>query len=121
MGDAMNRITDILKDEESLRQLSELADMLKSGEFAENSAETNCAAEESAENAGFMPDMSMMLKITSLAGAMNEQDKNTELLLALRPHLSHEAQQRLDKAVKILKLISVYETAKESGMLNNII
>jgi hypothetical protein len=117
----MNRITDILKDEESLRQLSELADMLKSGEFAENSAETNCNAEESTENTGFMPDMSMMLKITSLAGAMNGQDKNTELLMALRPHLSHESQQRLDKAVKILKLISVYEMAKETGMLNNLI
>lgn len=117
----MNRITDILKDEESLRQLSELADMLKSGEFAENSAETNCAAEELSENTGFMPDMNMMMKLTSLAGAMNGQDKNTELLLALRPHLSHEAQQRLDRAVKLLKLISVYEAAKESGMLNNLI
>lgn len=117
----MNRITDILKDEESLRQLSELADMLKSGEFAEDSAETNCAAEESSENTGFMPDMNMMMKLTSLAGAMNGQDKNTELLLALRPHLSHEAQMRLDRAVKLLKLISVYEAAKESGMLNNLI
>lgn len=117
----MNRITDILKDEESLRQLSELADMLKSGEFAENSAETNCNTEESADSAGFMPDMNMMLKITSLAGAMNGQDKNTELLMALRPHLSPESQQRLDKAVKILKLITVYETAKESGILNNLI
>jgi hypothetical protein len=114
----MNRITDILKDKESLRQLSELADMFRSGEFLEECAETQTEA-VSDENDGNMFDMDMMLKITTLAGAMNSQDKNTELLMALRPHLSEQGQQRLDRAVKILKLISVYEAAKESGLLNN--
>lgn len=117
----MNRINDILKDEESLRQLSELAEMLRSGEFAGESSEVGChgAEEENSVNSGDMPDMEMMLKISSLAGAMNNSDKNTELLMALRPHLSSDGQQRLDRAMKILKLISVYEMAKESGILNN--
>jgi hypothetical protein len=117
----MNRINDILKDEESLRQLSELAEMLRSGEFTGDSGEGDCrkAEEENSVNSGDMPDMEMMLKISSLAGAMNSSDKNTELLMALRPHLSPDGQQRLDRAVKILKLISVYEMAKESGILNN--
>lgn len=117
----MDRINDILKDEESLRQLSELAEMLRSGDFSGESdtGECSAAAEENGVKSGDMPDMEMMLKISSLAGAMNSSDKNTELLMALRPHLSSDGQQRLDRAVKILKLISVYETAKESGLLNN--
>lgn len=114
----MNRITDILKDEESLRQLSELADMLRTGDFSEGCTET-AADTKTGENSGNMPDMDMMLKMTTLAGAMNSQDKNTELLMALRPHLSEQGQHRLDRAIKILKLISVYEMAKESGLLNN--
>lgn len=114
----MNRITDILKDEESLRQLSELADMLRTGDFSEGCTET-AADTKTGENSGDIPDMDMMLKMTTLAGAMNSQDKNTELLMALRPHLSEQGQQRLDRAIKILKLISVYEMAKESGLLNN--
>lgn len=114
----MNRITDILKDEESLRQLSELADMLRTGDFSEGCTET-AADTKTGENSGNIPDMDMMLKMTTLAGAMNSQDKNTELLMALRPHLSEQGQQRLDRAIKILKLISVYEMAKESGLLNN--
>ncbi|MBR5513920.1 MAG: hypothetical protein IKV85_08055 [Ruminococcus sp.] len=114
----MNRITDILKDKESLRQLSELADMFRSGEFSEDCVETQSEI-KSDENSGNMFDMDMMLKITTLAEAVNTQDKNTELLMALRPHLSGQGQQRLDRAVKILKLISVYEAAKESGLLNN--
>lgn len=112
----MNRINDILKDEESLRQLSELAEMLRTGDVQEECTESVNDAEPLN-----MPDMGMMLKISSLAGAMNTQDKNTELLMALRPHLSYNSQQRLDKAVKLLKLIAVYEAAKESGMLNNLI
>ncbi len=114
----MNRITDILKDEESLRQLSELADMLRTGDFSEGCTET-AADTKTGGNSGNMPDMDMMLKMTTLAGAMNSQDKNTELLMALRPHLSEQGQHRLDRAIKILKLISVYEMAKESGLLNN--
>ncbi len=118
----MGRITDILKDEESLRQLSELAEMLKSGDTAGTVSEPeNCGKSENNGCSGEMPDMEMMLKLTSLAGAMNSSDKNTELLLALRPHLGMAAQQRLDKAVKLLRLLSVYEAAKESGMLNNLI
>ena len=112
----MNRINDILKDEESLRQLSELAEMLRTGDVQEECTESSNSAEPLN-----MPDMGMMLKITSLAGAMNTQDKNTELLMALRPHLSEKGQLRLDRAVKLLKLIAVYEAAKESGMLNDFI
>lgn len=118
----MNRINDILKDEESLRQLSELAEMIRSGEFTGDGVEGECPKAKdvkSSVNSEDMPDMEMMLKISSLAGAMNSNDKNTELLMALRPHLSPDGQQRLDRAVKILKLISVYEMAKESGILNN--
>lgn len=109
----MNKITDILKDEESLRQLSELAQMLKSGDFDDQPKEEV----KQPENSGDMLDPEMMMKLMSLAGAMNENDKNTELLLALRPHLSAPAQLRLDRAVKLLKLIMVYETAKEAGLL----
>lgn len=118
----MGKITDILKDEESLRQLSELAEMLKSGDVSETAPETEqCEKPKNNECSGEMPNMEMMLKLTSLAGAMNSSDKNTELLLALRPHLGSAAQQRLDRAVKLLKLISVYELAKGSGMLNDLI
>lgn len=118
----MGRITDILKDEESLRQLSELAEMLKSESASDtSSAHETCDEPTNSESSGDMPDMAMMLKLTSLASSMNSSDKNTELLLALRPHLGVAAQQRLDRAVKLLKLLAVYETAKESGMLNNLI
>ncbi|MDE6776173.1 MAG: hypothetical protein K2J37_07780 [Ruminococcus sp.] len=116
MDDLMNKISDILSDEDSMRQLNELAQMLNNSEG--NDTGKNPETPEKSDN---MPDIEMMMKIAELAGSMNTCDKNTELLLALRPHLSIEKQRKLDKAVKMLKLVSVYEAAKESGMLNNII
>ena len=54
-------------------------------------------------------------------GNFSQNDKNTELLMALKPHLREERQIKVDKAVKMLKLMTVWNTAKESGLLNDII
>lgn len=122
MDDVMEKLSGLLSDEESVRQLSELAKMFMSG-GEEASGEGEPAAEESeqpVDNAG-MPDIDTILKLTSLAGAFAQSDKNSELLLALRPHLGEEKQKRVDRALKLLKLIAVWNMAKESGLIGNIL
>lgn len=113
----MNKISGILSDEESMKQIAELAKMFQSGELNSSSSEVNgnCPPDDD------MPDMEQIMSLITLANSMNEQDKNTQLLLALRPHLSGGRQVKLDKAVKMLKLFTIYTTAKESGLLNNIL
>ena len=123
----MDKISGILSDEESVRQLSELAKMLVSetdgGDGSQTSEDVSEeTAEESSEDSGSgdgFPDIGMILKLTSLAGAFSQNDKNAELLLALRPHLGEEKQKRIDKAVKLLKIAAVWDSAKESGLLDN--
>lgn len=113
----MSKLSELLSDKESLKQLSELADMLRSG-----AQEQEIVVEESApeECGGGMPDIEMIAGIASLAGAMNQNDSSTELLMALRPHLGEEKQSRLDKAVKLLRIASVVGVAKESGLLDKL-
>ncbi|MBR5682621.1 MAG: hypothetical protein IKW96_04965 [Ruminococcus sp.] len=113
MDDIMNKIGDLLSDEESVKQLSELAQMLVS---EDNSSETN-------SNGANLPDIdiSSVMKLTSLIGEASRQDKNTDLLLALRPHLGVEKQKRVDKALKLLKLLAVWNMIKDSGMLQDLI
>ena len=108
MDDVMDKVSGLLSDEESVQQLSELAKMFMS--------EVNDGSDS-----GGMPDIETILKLTSLAGAFTQNDKNADLLLALKPHLGEEKQKRVDKAVKLLKLIAVWNMAKESGLLNNIV
>ena len=123
MDDVMDKVSGLLSDEESVQQLSELAKMFMSeaGESSEASADEPASAEESSSDSGGMPDIETILKLTSLAGAFTQSDKNADLLLALKPHLGEEKQKRVDRAVKLLKLIAVWNMAKESGLLNNIV
>ncbi len=117
----MEKIGKLLSDEESMKQLSELAQLLmnetKSSE-SENSTESNDCGES--EGSSF-PDIGSIMKITELMGTLSQNDKNTELLLALKPHLREERQQKVDKAIKLLKLMAVWNVAKETGLLNDIL
>jgi hypothetical protein len=118
----MDKISGLLSDEESVRQLSELAKMFMSETDGESAGEESDGSADSSESSdgGGMPDIDKILKLTSLAGAFTQNDKNTELLMALRPHLGEEKQKRIDKAVKLMRLIAVWNIAKESGLLNDI-
>ena len=106
MDDVMGKLGELLSDEESVRQLSELAQMMNDG---------------TDEPSGGTPDMSGLVKLSGLIGTMNSEDSNTQLLMALRPHLKVERQERVDRAVKLMKLIAVWNAAKESGLLNDIL
>ncbi len=121
----MGKISGILSDDESIKQIAELVKMFKSGDFNEcgentaKSSDNNINDKQDSDDS--MPDIQQMMKLVSLAGTFSQNDENTELLLALRPHLNVQRQQRLDKAVKLLKLTAVYSAAKESGLINNIL
>lgn len=114
----MGKIGEILSDEESMKQLSELAGMLSSDDSTEISDSPDDGCED--EGSGF-PDVGSIMKIMGLVGTLSQNDKNAELLLALKPHLSEEKQKKVDKAVKLLKLLAVWSMAKESGLLNDLI
>ncbi len=105
----MGRISELLSDEESVKQLSELAQMLVPEEGAEN------------ENTSEQPDLSSLMKLTSLVGAASNDTRNTDLLLALKPHLGADKQKRVDKAIKLMKLLAMWNIAKDSGLLQELI
>lgn len=131
----MGKIGELLSDEESIKQLSELAQMLmtetasgqESGVTEESSSDDNDSSGENAESSedggafsgGF--DLGSLMKLQGIMGAMTQKDKNSELLLALKPHLREERQEKVDKAIKMLKLLAVWNIIKDSGMLKDLI
>jgi hypothetical protein len=66
-------------------------------------------------------DIASVIKLTSLIGEASKQNKNSDLLLALKPHLGAEKQKRVDKALKLLKILAIWNIAKESGLLKDLI
>lgn len=135
MDDLMGKIQAMLSDEESMNQIKQLAEMLgaSSGSDENSTAEENkCgnmpdfsaifsekSTEEKQENSGFGFDMGTLLQLQGLMQSVSSKDSNTELLLALKPHLREEKQQRVDKAVKLLKMFALFTVIKESGLLKS--
>lgn len=122
MDDVMGRIQEMLSDEESMQQIKELADMLSASSAtpeqpSPDSRNSNNNNNSNNNDIGF--DFGMIFKIQEIMSAA-KSDKDAELIMALKPHLSAEKQERADKAVKFMKLFSVWETLKSSGMLNDL-
>ena len=111
MDDITKKLSELLSDEESIRQLSELAQLIK----------TETAPDEADVTNDDTSDLNDIMKLGSVLKGVSESDRNTELLSALKPHLKKERQERVDKAIKLLRLLAVWDSAKESGLLNDII
>lgn len=153
MDDLMNKLQDVLNDEESMKQIKELADMIASqAPSAEENSLVSVPAQTGGigsvpQNTGGMPDISALLRGLGMGGGAapsaaapaqqpapnidiskimqigqvisqaNKSDKNVDLLLALRPLLKEENQNKIDKLIKIFRLLAVYPVLKESGLL----
>lgn len=114
MDDITEKIQSLLSDEESMKQIQELAAMF-SGGSADGGGQVQAESSEAPSDGGINP-----LAVMQLLGSVSVQDKNCDLLMALRPHLSPEKQHKIDKAVKLLKLYNVFITMRENGMLNDL-
>lgn len=126
LDDIAEKINALLSDEESMRQIRELAAMFSSGNIGEavspDSGGENFSQEDSTGSESSSDDFPNInfAAIFQLIGAMSQSDKNCDLLTALKPHLCAERQIKIDKAVRLLKLYNLFVTARESGLLNNL-
>lgn len=119
----MEKMQSLLSDPESMQQLQELAQMLQpdtGGEQETGETPLAAPAEESKEESGGGFDFGTLMKVSQLMGSA-EDDPDAALLLALKPHLRAERQKKVEKAVKLLKLLSMWTLLKESGMLKDLL
>lgn len=139
MDDLMAKLQSVLNDEQSMKQLGELANMLSNSEQEEGSAQPqqensqpdfsqllnslNLGTQQSPPPPPSPPastgglDMAKLLKLQTIMQQANKNDKNVDLLLALRPLLKEENQVKIDRLIKIFKLFAVYPLLKDSGLL----
>lgn len=61
-------------------------------------------------------DMNMILKLQQVFSSMNVNDKNSQLLMALKPHFGEKRQKRVDQAISMMRLFSMLPMLKESGI-----
>lgn len=132
MEDMGEKIRSILSDEESMKQISELAEMLSAGmDNSSADAPSSGTPDLSSLFSGLTGggngnnsslgdmDISKMMQLMSAVSGANTDDKNTALIAALKPYLSEQKQKKADKAIKLLKVLAVFTALKEQGLLDD--
>jgi len=125
MDDLMGKIQDVLNDEESMNQIKKLASMLSSENSDENpdlssvlNGNNNNSEDANGENSQSNDfDFSKIIMLQQLLSQANKKDQNTDFLYALKPILKNENQVKIDRVIKILKLLTLWPVIKDSGIL----
>lgn len=121
MDDMAGKISDLLSSPDGMERIKSMADALFGGAgLPEAPQNEQPPKQDNGSDGGFsLPDGIDIAKIMGLMSALNNQkaDRRTDLLLALKPHLSEERRERVDKAVKILKIVAILPALKEQGLL----
>ena len=124
MNDISSKISDLLNSPEGLDKISQAAQSIlgddgeKKAEGALNGIDLNNLSLPE----GIFENIGNIQNIMRIAGLLNnkKEDSRVNLLLALKPHLSEERGQRIDKAVSMLKIASLLPILKEEGLLNSL-
>ena len=113
MDELSEKLAGLLNDPETMSRVKQMA---------ENLLGDNAAVEEKPPQNGFsdMLGGDELKMIMSIMGRMKNQgdDSRTRLLLSLKPHLSEPKREKVDTAVKILKIIEILPLLRDTGLLD---
>lgn len=113
MDELSEKLAGLLNDPETMSRVKQMA---------ENLLGDNGPPEEKTQPAGFgdMLGIDEMKTIMSVMGKLKNggDDNRTRLLLSLKPHLSEPKREKVDTAVKILKIIEMLPLLRETGLLD---
>ncbi len=112
MDDIASKITQILGDEDGMKKISQLASSLMSQNESKQETQNSQFSDMQIDPV----QMGNIMKMMSLLKSNNKDDNNTRLLVALKPHLSHDRQKKVDKAISIMKIVKLLPLLKESGL-----
>ncbi len=111
MDDIADKISSLLESKDGMEKLKTMAQSLLGNQENEQSSGLG-------DLLSGMPLPDNMGALMEAASAMSasKNDPRVKLLLALKPHLSEARRERVDKAVKILQLVSVAPLISKSGL-----
>ena len=123
MEDLAEQLKNILNSPEGQKQLQNIAQMIggtdkEQGGIDFSSLMQNAAPSDQSQNDAPAIDMNMIANIGQMMKNMNTNDKNTQLLLALKPHFGERRQARVDRAIKMIRLFSLLPLLRQSGILS---
>jgi len=119
MDDLQEKLSRLLQDPKTMEQVKGLSEML--GFSGQNTSAPQEKEEKHNENdfpIGDVPQEAIqtVAKLIPMLNSIKTEDEATRLLLALRPFLKEERQQKLDQAKKMLQLIKILPMIKNANL-----
>lgn len=113
----MEGLGDIISslNSDDIEMLKGVASSILGGETPEKKEEAPASAGLSPMNTGLDSiDFDMIMKAKTIFERMNKtSNKNVDLIMALKPHLSKDTQNKADAALRMLRLFEVLPLLKE--------
>jgi len=97
--------------------MSEESDLLATISSLLSSSEETEEKNEAIQNTQESPfDLEMIMKLGSMMSDFSQEDERMRLLQDLKPFLSDARKDKVDSAVKILRLLKIAEKAKNENL-----
>ena len=114
MDDLSKKLSEILNDPESMNRVREMAESILSEKPEPEPPQNDFSA---------IADIGEITQIMGLVSKLQTQsnDPRAALLTALKPHVSEAKQEKIDTAIKILRLLDLLPLIKESGILGKLL
>ena len=109
MDDLNEKLNRLLSDPEGIAKIQAAMAALGGGETP--------PAPPPPEPEPTLPDLSGIGRLLPLLGGVEKDNPDTQLLYALRPYLRGHRAQRLDEAMRLLKLTRLLPLLQEQGIL----
>ena len=116
-GELGERLQQILSDPAQMEKLSAMAkDLFGQAGTAAPAEEPSAPAEKAGQPAAAMPDARLLSALGKAFSGAGEKSRSTALLVAMRPYMKPEKQQKLDRAMQIARMVHIAgAVAKEYG------
>jgi hypothetical protein len=114
MPDLQEKLNQILSNPEALKQVQSLGEQLGLTQAPQPPKQTPQPTQPPSTAKGDL--MQAVSKFAPLLNSVKKEDDTTRLLRALRPFLSEERRQKLDKAEKMLKLLRLMPLLKDLNL-----
>ena len=114
MDELSAKLSEILSDPESMGRVREMAESILNQKSEPKPPENDLSQ---------LADIGEISQIMGLVSKLQSQndDPRAALLTALKPHLSEAKREKVDTAIKILRLLDLLPLIKESGILGKLI
>lgn len=111
MDDLSEKLSGILSDPEAMKEIAQLATQL--GVDAPGVHKPSEPKKPETSDA-----LSMVSGLMPLMGSLRQEDDTTRLLDAIRPFLSDERREKLDKAKKMLRMMKLMPMLRELNLFD---